>query len=128
LPVIAKASPKKTDVTYHCSFCGKSQREVKKLVAGPAVFVCDECVRLCGKIIVETPDPGPDTPPPKIKGFETFPTAKLIELLRPQVRTCEETRAVLQRSIDILRERKVSWAAIAEALGISRQAAWERFS
>lgn len=126
--MIAKASPKKTDVTYHCSFCAKSQREVKKLVAGPAVFVCDECVRLCSKIIAETPDPGPDTQPPKIKGFETFPTAKLIGLLRPQVRTCEETRAVLQRSIDILRERKVSWAAIAEALGISRQAAWERFS
>ncbi len=126
--MIAKASPKKTDVTYHCSFCGKSQREVKKLVAGPAVFVCDECVRLCGKIIAETPDLGPGTSPPKIKGFETFPTAKLIGLLRPQVRTCEETRAVLQRSIDILRERKVSWAAIAEALGISRQAAWERFS
>jgi len=36
-----------------CSFCGKSQAEVKKLVAGPAVYICDECVALCNDIIVE---------------------------------------------------------------------------
>jgi hypothetical protein len=36
-----------------CSFCGKSQREVKKLIAGPAVYICDECVRLCIEIIQE---------------------------------------------------------------------------
>ncbi len=35
----------------HCSFCGKSQREVKKLIAGPSVFVCNECVALCNEII-----------------------------------------------------------------------------
>jgi ATP-dependent Clp protease ATP-binding subunit ClpX len=37
----------------HCSFCGKNQHEVRKLIAGPAVFVCDECVRLCMDIIRE---------------------------------------------------------------------------
>ena len=37
----------------YCSFCGKSQHEVKKLIAGPAVFVCDECVELCNDIIRE---------------------------------------------------------------------------
>jgi ATP-dependent Clp protease ATP-binding subunit ClpX len=126
--MIAKAPAKKTDVSYHCSFCGKSHHEVKKLIAGPAVFVCDECVRLCEKIFAETPDPEPGAPRPEIKGHETFPTVKLLELLKAQERTCEATRAVLQRSIDILRERKVSWAAIADALGVSRQAAWERFS
>ena len=36
-----------------CSFCGKSQKEVKKLIAGPTVFVCDECVELCMDIIKE---------------------------------------------------------------------------
>ena len=33
--------------TLYCSFCGKSQREVRKLIAGPTVFICDECVELC---------------------------------------------------------------------------------
>jgi ATP-dependent Clp protease ATP-binding subunit ClpX len=37
--------------TLHCSFCGKSQHEVKKLIAGPTVFICDECVDLCSDIV-----------------------------------------------------------------------------
>ncbi|MES2615358.1 MAG: ATP-dependent Clp protease ATP-binding subunit ClpX [Bdellovibrionota bacterium] len=37
----------------HCSFCGKSQREVKKLIAGPNVYICDECISLCNEIIAE---------------------------------------------------------------------------
>ena len=36
-----------------CSFCGKSQDEVKKLIAGPTVYICDECVELCNDIIAE---------------------------------------------------------------------------
>lgn len=36
-----------------CSFCGKSDREAKKLIAGPAVFICDECVELCNDILAE---------------------------------------------------------------------------
>ncbi len=39
--------------TLYCSFCGKSQHEVKKLIAGPSVFICDECVELCNDIIRE---------------------------------------------------------------------------
>ena len=37
----------------YCSFCGKSQHEVRKLIAGPSVFICDECVELCMDIIRE---------------------------------------------------------------------------
>jgi hypothetical protein len=37
----------------YCSFCGKSQHEVRKLIAGPSVFICDECVDLCNDIIRE---------------------------------------------------------------------------
>ncbi|MDI9409745.1 MAG: ClpX C4-type zinc finger protein, partial [Candidatus Pacebacteria bacterium] len=39
--------------TLYCSFCGKSQHEVRKLIAGPTVFVCDECIELCMDIIRE---------------------------------------------------------------------------
>jgi ATP-dependent Clp protease ATP-binding subunit ClpX len=47
-------SDKKTPTTeklLYCSFCGKSQHEVKKLIAGPTVFICDECIELCNDII-----------------------------------------------------------------------------
>jgi hypothetical protein len=40
-------------LTLSCSFCGKSQREVRKLVAGPTVYICDECIKLCNDIIGE---------------------------------------------------------------------------
>src|SRR5260370_10680959 len=39
--------------TLYCSFCGKSQHEVRKLIAGPTVFICDECVELCMDLIRE---------------------------------------------------------------------------
>jgi ATP-dependent Clp protease ATP-binding subunit ClpX len=125
---VINPAARKRSHTLYCSFCRKSQHEVKKLIAGPAVFICDACVALCDKIIVETPDLDPSKPPPEIKGVDTFPTDKILGLLKPQEISCEDTRAQLQRSIDILRERDVSWAAIGDALGISRQAAWERFS
>ncbi|MDU1878515.1 ATP-dependent Clp protease ATP-binding subunit ClpX [Finegoldia magna] len=43
----------KNENQYKCSFCGKSQDEVRKLIAGPGVFICDECVSLCNSIIEE---------------------------------------------------------------------------
>ncbi|MDO9601720.1 MAG: ClpX C4-type zinc finger protein, partial [Rhodocyclaceae bacterium] len=43
-----KGSPEKL---LYCSFCGKSQHEVKKLIAGPSVFICDECIDLCNDIV-----------------------------------------------------------------------------
>ena len=46
-------SKSKGDKLLYCSFCGKSQHEVRKLIAGPSVFVCDECVELCNEIIRE---------------------------------------------------------------------------
>ncbi len=42
-----------TDNNLFCSFCGKSQKEVTKLIAGPAVYICDECIQLCSEIIEE---------------------------------------------------------------------------
>jgi ATP-dependent Clp protease ATP-binding subunit ClpX len=45
--------PEEGGKLLYCSFCAKSQQEVKKLIAGPSVFVCDECVELCNDIIKE---------------------------------------------------------------------------
>ena len=68
------ANSPKTRVQYHCSFCGKNQDQVKRLIAGPgAVYICDECVELCREIIDEEAagpaktkvGAGQRTPPPK---------------------------------------------------------------
>jgi len=50
---MSKVSGSDTKNTLYCSFCGKSQHEVRKLIAGPTVFICDECVELCMDIIRE---------------------------------------------------------------------------
>jgi len=49
---MSKKKPPKSN-NYRCSFCGKNQEEVKKLIAGPTVFICDECIELCNEIMVE---------------------------------------------------------------------------
>ena len=48
----------KTSGNLICSFCGKTQDEVRKLVAGPSVYICDECVELCNDILTEELDDG----------------------------------------------------------------------
>src|SRR5438067_4372458 len=52
----APTSGGKDNQTLCCSFCGKSQKEVKKLIAGPTVYICDECIGLCNDIIAEEID------------------------------------------------------------------------
>jgi hypothetical protein len=40
-----------------CSFCGKHQEQVQRLIAGPGIYICDECIRLCNEILAEEPPP-----------------------------------------------------------------------
>lgn len=79
-----------TTIVLHCSFCKKSQHEVKKLVAGPSVYVCDECIKLCNKIIEE--DKAQKLPPEIIK----LPTPHAIkEFLDQYVISQDEAKKVL---------------------------------
>jgi ATP-dependent protease Clp ATPase subunit len=113
---------------YRCSFCGKSQEEVKTLVAGPGVFICDECVQLCQSIITEkaaTPEAPQKTPGSLLP--ENALTETLVKTLAGYNGEFERVDAAMQDIVDILREREVSWAMIGEALTVSRQAAWKRF-
>ena len=65
--------------TLYCSFCGKSQHEVRKLIAGPTVFICDECVELCMDIIreenksslVKSRDGIPTPTPPPVNRYQS---------------------------------------------------------
>ncbi len=114
----------KAPKTFYCSFCLKSQHEVEKLVAGPGlVMICDACVGLCQDYIAGRK--------PDLSGFpapKDMPTERLIAQLPGVEATVRGKRTQLQWVIDELRRREVSWADIGQALGISRQSAWERFS
>lgn len=107
----------------HCSFCGKSEHEIAKLVAGPGgIHICNECVETC-RVIMTGEAEGP------ARSFDpaTWPTERLMELLAPVNATVETYRNHLQTIVEHLREREVSWAAIGGQMGVSRQSAWERF-
>ena len=72
---MSKAGSENGEKVLYCSFCGKSQNEVKKLIAGPSVFVCDECVDLCNDLIREETQETqaePDTHLPTPKEISAF--------------------------------------------------------
>lgn len=109
---------------WRCSFCGKPQTDVKKLIAGPGVFICDECIGRCVKII-ESPPGEAREPVSHLPGDQ--PTEQLVKMLTFYNGAFESVGANMQDIVDVLRQREVSWAVIGEALGVSRQAAWKRF-
>ncbi len=83
-------SPTKYDSHLKCSFCGKSQEQVRKLIAGPGVYICDECVELCNEILdeelLDPNSPNPQAPaksePPK-KRRESVPMT-LAQMPKPR--------------------------------------------
>ena len=50
-----RANPSEPSHLRHCSFCNKSQRDVRKLIAGPHVYICDECVDICNDVVHREP-------------------------------------------------------------------------
>lgn len=112
---------------YRCSFCGKTQTEVETLVAGPGVFICDECVQLCRQIIDKKKRRPAAQEVPNSLLPDSAPTETLLKTLAGYNGAFERVDAAMQDIADILREREVSWATIGQALAVSRQAAWKRF-
>jgi ClpX C4-type zinc finger len=119
----AASGPVPKKILY-CTFCFKSQHEVRRLISGPFnIFICDECVELCNEYIA-----GRKPKSAKIGSVEELPTERLLQRLQPIEDTLQGKSNQLQQVVDILRSREVSWAQIGTALGISRQSAWERYS
>jgi ATP-dependent Clp protease ATP-binding subunit ClpX len=109
------------EAVLRCSFCGKSQDETQRLIAGPGVYICDECVGLCGLLVADQPTPSFPSVDDKTDD-ELLADLTRIDASRDQVEVAVRDRA------NRLRARGVTWARIGEALGITRQSAWERFS
>ena len=107
------------DSTLACSFCLRSAAEVQRLLGGPGVHICDTCVAACDRILADPSIPFPDLAD---EDDET-----LLARLPPAAALVSSADAGLRGLVDVLRQREVSWARIGGALGVSRQAAWERF-
>ena len=89
------------------------------MLGGPGVHICDACVAACDRILADPSIPFPDL-------ADEDDTA-LLDRLRPAAGLVASADVGLRGLVDVLRQREVSWARIGDALGVSRQAAWERF-
>ena len=115
---IAK-TPRPPGSELRCSFCGRSKRSATKIVAGPGVFICDQCIRLCNEVLDEE----------RSAILSTDADNKtLLEQLRLAGQHMRATEQHVRGAVVELRRRGMSWAQVGDALGISRQSAWERFS
>ena len=117
-----------TATQVRCSFCAKPSSDVAKVIAGPGVYICNECVGLCSDILrdEQQKQSEPETQLPAWD--ETMTDEQILDLLPRIAAVGAQTETSLQRLVAVLRERRVTWARIGTALQITRQSAWERFS
>jgi hypothetical protein len=126
-----------------CSFCLKPDTDVAKLVAGPGVFICNECVALCTEVIEasmagEAPPtpPVPPTPPtapdaaaaPVAPWEMDMPLDQVLSTITKIDAAGTQTDRNLRLFVAKARDLGGTWTQIGQALGIARQSAWERFS
>lgn len=104
-----------------CSFCRKRRHQAGKLVAGPGVHICEACVALCARVLTGKPTAA-------FAGWKSLSDEEFLATLPAAAAALDTADEKLREHVDMLRRRKVSWEKIAAALGVSRQAAWERFS
>lgn len=107
-----------------CSFCAKEEHEVSKVIAGPGIYICDECVARCDRILEQDEQRGR----PRLPGWESMTDQELLDHLPRVAAVGEQVEANLRQWVLRARDRGLAWARIGSALGITRQSAWGRFS
>jgi ClpX C4-type zinc finger len=109
-----------------CSFCLKLPAEVERMVAGAGVFICNECVDLCVQIIAGMPR---DSSAPGVEAWEQRLSDDDLLAHLPKVAAAgAQVERHLTAWVRKARDRGITWTRIGEALGMTRQSAWERFS
>ncbi|NUR90576.1 MAG: hypothetical protein HOY71_41410 [Nonomuraea sp.] len=110
--------------SLRCSFCYRNGTEVAKLIAGPAVHICDQCVEMCHGILEEELRGG-DPPRPAL--WETMSDEDMLQQLPKMAAMQNEIDQKLRDWARELNTRGVSWERIGASLDMTRQSAWERF-
>lgn len=112
-----------------CSFCLKARNDVGTLVAGPGVYICDECVALCSNLIGSKPKSSKSKPVQRIAPWEAEAGLDAVLASLPRVsKAGEQAEYILTQYVRKARDLGATWAVIGQALGMARQSAWERFS
>lgn len=115
-----------TTNVMHCSFCAKEDSAVAKMIAGPGVYICNECVTVCNTILHQ--DAVSPQPPPRLPMWEDMTDKQILAHIPRIARVASQVEGNLREWVRQLRHRGVTWERIGAALGMTRQSAWERFS
>lgn len=107
-----------------CSFCGREEHGVSKIIAGPGIYICDECVGRCNDILEE----GEQMDPAQLPAWDSMTDQELLDHLPRVASVGEQVEHNLQQWVRRARERRIAWARIGSALSMTRQSAWGRFS
>jgi len=110
--------------TVTCSFCLKPDNEVLRLVAGPGVYICDQCVDLCRQVINNPPS----MPTGMTSWEEALDLERVLASLPRMAAVGAQAEDNLGRFVKRARDLGATWAVIGASLGTTRQSAWERFS
>jgi hypothetical protein len=116
---------KDTSEVLRCSFCGKTHTEVERLVGGPGVHICNECISLAEAIIEEYRDKPAEL---RLPVWGSLTDEQMLDHVPRIASVADQVEINLRAWVQELRRRGVTWARIGDALGITRQSAWERFS
>jgi hypothetical protein len=108
-----------------CSFCKKNNRQVNKLVAGPGVYICNECLALCDQLIEE--DVTPEESAQLQAQFANRAAEDVLAMLPALARTAEEVETELRRWVLRLRQLDTGWDEIAAVLQLSHEEVRQRF-
>jgi hypothetical protein len=120
-------SPSSASPIASCSFCDKPNTAVQCLVAGPGVFICNECVELSAGIVAEAAHATPQEKAGLREQFASRSAEEILEMLPGMARSADRFEAEVARWVSWLRERGAGWPQIASALGTSTDAARQRF-
>jgi hypothetical protein len=124
-PVPSSKTSSSTKVIAHCSFCGKDNTKLEKLIAGPGVYICNECVGLCDEILATTVSA--EETESAVAAFEDRSADEILKVLPAIARNADSVEADLRRLVGRLRAQSTSWAVIAGRLGMADDAAQARF-
>jgi ATP-dependent Clp protease ATP-binding subunit ClpX len=112
-------------VLASCSFCKKNNRQVQKLVAGPGVYICNECLVLCDHLLEEEVTPEDSA---RLRAqFLDRSAEDVLAMLPSLARTAEEVETELRRWVLRLRQLDTGWDEIAAVLQLSDEEVRQRF-
>lgn len=108
----------------HCSFCGAKGRRGLRFGGGLGAMICEDCVTHYHEVFASASRSRKAAVPP----WDAMSDTELLSNLPLIAQTADQVDEFLVEWVELARARKISWAEIGEAMGVSRQAVWERFA